>query len=330
MKSVEGNSRPASDRVRDLLVGVEVARVGQRQLARGSPRRVSGPSSESSPRNATSSSRSIACDWKSGNSSRHGPHHDAHLLTTTGKPSSSASRASKPSSPSSRISFACSRSADQLGRRAGERGGRLVDAQLGRRIARIVLVPTSRSRRPRRRAINAHVKMPIAARELIRRFRVVLLRWSRRDRGGTGQAEGKAAPTASTSLHRSSPRAVRPGGHLTESLSMANTTDVAARAARTPTEADLERAEKFTREPILLEGEKLGGPRAGQRAHARAPGRGGGARCRRRGPVDRLAPRVLARARARALPRRWSRRRSSTEPSSTSTRSMRSPARSPR
>ena len=38
---------------------------------------------------------------------------------------------------------------------------------------------------------------------------------------------------------------------------MANTTDVAAGAARTPTETDLERAQAFTREPILLEGEKL-------------------------------------------------------------------------
>jgi superfamily II DNA or RNA helicase len=38
---------------------------------------------------------------------------------------------------------------------------------------------------------------------------------------------------------------------------MANTTDVAAGAARTPTQADLERAQAFTREPILLEGEKL-------------------------------------------------------------------------
>ncbi len=38
---------------------------------------------------------------------------------------------------------------------------------------------------------------------------------------------------------------------------MANPTDVAAGAARIPTEADLERAEKFTREHILLEGEKL-------------------------------------------------------------------------
>ena len=38
---------------------------------------------------------------------------------------------------------------------------------------------------------------------------------------------------------------------------MANTTDVAAGAARTPSEADLERAQAFTREPILLEGEKL-------------------------------------------------------------------------
>ena len=39
---------------------------------------------------------------------------------------------------------------------------------------------------------------------------------------------------------------------------MANSTDVAAAAARIPTEADLDRAQKFTREPILLEGESLG------------------------------------------------------------------------
>ncbi len=38
---------------------------------------------------------------------------------------------------------------------------------------------------------------------------------------------------------------------------MANTTDVAAAAARIPSEADLERAQAFTREPILLEGESL-------------------------------------------------------------------------
>jgi superfamily II DNA or RNA helicase len=38
---------------------------------------------------------------------------------------------------------------------------------------------------------------------------------------------------------------------------MAKTTDVAAGAARIPNEADLERAQEFTREPILLEGESL-------------------------------------------------------------------------
>jgi hypothetical protein len=54
--------------------------------------------------------------------------------------------------------------------------------------------------------------MHFAARKLIRRvwvvpFYVVLYK----DRGGTGQAEGKAAPTASTSLHRSFPRQQAPG-----------------------------------------------------------------------------------------------------------------------
>ena len=36
---------------------------------------------------------------------------------------------------------------------------------------------------------------------------------------------------------------------------MAKTTDVAAAAARKPSQADLERVEAFTREPVLLEGE---------------------------------------------------------------------------
>ncbi|MDQ3573218.1 MAG: DEAD/DEAH box helicase family protein [Actinomycetota bacterium] len=44
---------------------------------------------------------------------------------------------------------------------------------------------------------------------------------------------------------------------------MAKTTDVAADAARIPTRADLERAQKFTRESILLEGETLADLAAG-------------------------------------------------------------------
>ena len=50
---------------------------------------------------------------------------------------------------------------------------------------------------------------------------------------------------------------MRLGEHLIESLPMAKTTDVAAAAARIPSKADLERAQEFTRESILLEGEKL-------------------------------------------------------------------------
>ncbi len=42
-----------------------------------------------------------------------------------------------------------------------------------------------------------------------------------------------------------------------ESLTLANTTDVAANAASTPTESELSRAQDFTREPILLEGETV-------------------------------------------------------------------------
>ena len=43
--------------------------------------------------------RFFACFLKNGNSRRHGPHHDAHLFTTTGVPRSFWMRASNASRP---------------------------------------------------------------------------------------------------------------------------------------------------------------------------------------------------------------------------------------
>ena len=63
---------------------------GRRSSGRGpgSPSGTSAParcaSSESTARNATCLPRFVTCFWKKGNSNRHGPHHEAHLFTTTG------------------------------------------------------------------------------------------------------------------------------------------------------------------------------------------------------------------------------------------------------
>ena len=48
---------------------------------------------------ATSPLRFFAWSLKNGNSSRHGPHQDAHLFTTTGVPRSFWMRASNASRP---------------------------------------------------------------------------------------------------------------------------------------------------------------------------------------------------------------------------------------
>ena len=74
---------------------------------------------------------------------------------------------------------------------------------------------------------------------------------------------------------------------------MAEETKVAAKAARAPSSADIERAREFAREPFLLEGEKpkdlaTGTPPPGPRC--RPGGDRGGARVAER----RVAPRLLA------------------------------------
>ena len=49
--------------------------------------------------NATRDPSARAARWKSGNSLRQGPHHDAHLFTTTGCPRSDAMRALNAAGP---------------------------------------------------------------------------------------------------------------------------------------------------------------------------------------------------------------------------------------
>ena len=96
------------------------------------------------PRNAISLPRLVATCWKIGNSARHGPHHDAHLLTTAGWPASPSMRLWNAFEPPSRIALDCSyRAASGAGAPAscalrlreveGRRGllGRRVAAGLG-------------------------------------------------------------------------------------------------------------------------------------------------------------------------------------------------------
>src|SRR6185312_3923074 len=62
------------------------------------------------PTNATFLPNATAARWNTGNSVWHGPHHDAHLLTTTGKPFSDAIRWSNAVGPppSSLLAWSCS------------------------------------------------------------------------------------------------------------------------------------------------------------------------------------------------------------------------------
>ena len=81
-----------------------------------------GASSESfelTPRNATRLPRSATCDWKNGNSNRQGPHHDAHLLTTTGCPRSRRAGArTRPARPSRLVAWSRARGERAARRRA--------------------------------------------------------------------------------------------------------------------------------------------------------------------------------------------------------------------
>ena len=106
----------------DLLVGVR-RRTGTAAGARprNCSRRRVACRSPLTPRNATSLPRSVATCWKTGNSARHGPHHEAHLLTTTGWPLSSARRAlERRRAAAEQLRCACACSAASGGGRAGE------------------------------------------------------------------------------------------------------------------------------------------------------------------------------------------------------------------
>ena len=63
-------------------------RVGQRDLRAGSLVAAPRLSRRSTPRNATRLPQSSDARWMTGSSTRHGPHHDAQTLTTTGCPRS--------------------------------------------------------------------------------------------------------------------------------------------------------------------------------------------------------------------------------------------------
>ena len=132
------DSPVARSRVRDLLVGIVVGRERDGVVAQEGVARRRGCRRRRRRRRRPRLPRSAATRWKDGNSIRHGPHHDAHLLTTTGCPRSARRRAAKASGPPGSSSAACGVQRGQRGRRARELGARL------RRRGR-----TARSTRPR-------------------------------------------------------------------------------------------------------------------------------------------------------------------------------------
>ena len=266
---------------RELAAGVDRVRRspcpdrGSSGTATGAPRGtvapVSGPSSESRPRNATSSSRSIACAWKNGNSSRQGPHHDAHLLTTTGVPSSSASRASKPSRPSSRISFACSRSATSSGGASSSGAWASSSGQLGlRRCSRIALVVIAADRTRRARRAPSPTRTPGCLNSL--------LESSSAASGWYFSGGSRTGTAGAPARQRGKPRRPPPRAYIARLRALCAQAGTSRKAFRWQTPLTLPLARhalprkptssarrQFTREPILLEGRDARGPRARER-----------------------------------------------------------------
>ena len=284
-----GRGRCSSDTERELLRKVAAA---------------SSESSESTPRNATRR-RARAAGLEVRELARQGPHHDAHLLTTTGVPVELVELAPRrPSTPPASSSFAWARSSRSSG-----------GAALQRR--RPSSTDTSDSGLPRRRVARVVVAAGTAEHEgrgndPVRddRHRLVFIRrWGWYSLGrfplqGPPElppaGQGKHPPaSASTSLLRSLPRLRSRPGEPTQVLSMAKTTDVAASAASVLSDADLERVQEFTREPILLEGETIEDLAPGT-ARRRAVDAALAELEAGRGAVDRVAAGVLAAARPRA------------------------------
>ena len=295
------------DRVvrRRLELAARSSRPGRRRTGTGSGYSarnsragcVLSPRVDAEERDLACRARSRRC-WKAGNSARHGPHHDAHLLITTGWPCSSAS------APAERRHAAL----EQLARtaRAAPRAAPARRASSARRLQ--VERPRPRSRRPARRR-----RRPARARSTSTAVRMTtpriqgrarftphtvadhcashlrgLLQWRHsRSTDPRGPRDPLADQASDLGPRIRGARAAVGRGSLHLSLPpsrMADPTSVAVEAAPTIPSADaIERAAAFTREPFVLEGEDAAAQLApGTRAPARARRRAGGARRRAR------------------------------------------------
>ena len=97
-----------SDRARQVARRVLIAGIGDGEFGEKGAR-VGGGIQRVDARKATRPPSRRDATWNSGNSARHGAHHDAQTLTTTGKPRRCARRARKPAvpPPNSSLRWAC-------------------------------------------------------------------------------------------------------------------------------------------------------------------------------------------------------------------------------
>src|SRR4051812_32111728 len=126
--------------------------------------------------------------WKSGNSALHGPHHEAHLFTTTGCPRSAARRALYASGPPPSSWFACScRSPSGAGAPASSFAAR---EAVGAALFGVSEPPEPACERPiATTATSATVPSAI-------QIRFTFIGWQTRSRGGAGGARaGRSALT---------------------------------------------------------------------------------------------------------------------------------------
>ena len=253
------------------------------------------------PTNAISLPRVVETCWKSGNSARQGPHHEAHLLITTGWPRSSRMRASNAAVPpsSSWLDWSC-RAASGAGAPArsfwaAARSKRPPDRPGGVGPAGLRQSDDNdghdgdggeQHQGPLHRQSGSHTGDGL---------RSGCFNGRTRGRQIPRGLQPQRLPARCRARERSirSFVANRGGRHFprTSRLSLAESTSVADQVTHAPTSADLERAAKFTREPFLFEGEDA--------ATALAPGSprrvaldavAGRARRRAQGALGRVAP----------------------------------------
>ena len=114
--------------------------------------------------------------WKNGNSSRHGPHHDAHLLTTTGWPSQLGEAALEGARAAAEQLGGLVVQRGQRRRRAGEPLARGLEVEARRRVARSRRrprgSPAARRSPPRRSARTAARKTSSAAHDVCRGWQI--------------------------------------------------------------------------------------------------------------------------------------------------------------